>query len=118
MIKGLNTLEILLKEDLEFEKNAVQTYCEFAERIDNTVIKTMFQNLAEDEAGHAAGLTEILNQITAGNLTINFYCPRCGWTLSVGIGNEVKDHLKCPMCNNVFQVIEKDGDYSLMEVKQ
>lgn len=118
MSKGFQSLKIFLGEDLEFERNAVKTYYRFAERIEDLRIKEMFQSLAEDEAGHAAGLTEMLNKLKAGKFEVKFYCPRCGWTLSFGKGPHVEDEVKCPMCGNVFRLLEKNGDYTIEEIKQ
>ena len=49
---GFKTIEKLLAEDLEFERTAVKTYHGFAERIEDSKIKEMFQSLAGDENGH------------------------------------------------------------------
>ncbi len=113
MNAGFKTIEKLLAEDLEFERTAVKTYHGFAERIEDSKIKEMFQSLAEDENGHTNGLTETLNKLKTGKFEIKFYCPRCGWTLSFGKGFHAKDQVKCPMCENVFRLIEKNGDYVL-----
>jgi rubrerythrin len=111
--KGFRTIRKLLAEDLEFERTAVKTYYGFAERIEDSKIKEMFQSLAEDENGHANGLTETFNKLKMGKLELKFYCPRCGWTLSFGKGFHANDEVKCPMCGNAFRLIEKDGDYVL-----
>jgi rubrerythrin len=118
MSKGFKSIGIFLGEDLEFERNAVRTYYGFAERIEDLRIKEMFQSLAEDEVGHAAGLTEMLNKLKAGKFEVKFYCPRCGWALSFGKGPHVEDEVKCPMCGNVFRLLEKNGDYTIEEIKQ
>ena len=118
MSKGVKTIGTLLGEDAEFERNAVKTYYGFVERVEDLRIKEMFQILAEDEAGHVAGLTEMLNKLKAGKSEAKFYCPRCGWTLSFGKGLNVGDEIKCPMCDNAFRLIEKNGDYALEEIKQ
>ncbi len=113
MNKGFKTIRILLAEDLEFERTAVKTYYGFAERIEDSKIKEMFQSLAEDENGHTNGLTETLNKLKTGKLEIKFYCPRCGWALGFGKGFHAKNEVNCPMCKNVFRLIEKNGDYVL-----
>ncbi len=118
MNKGFKSIGIFLGEDLEFERNAIKTYYRFAERIENLRIKEMFQSLAEDEAGHAAGLTEMLNKVKAGKSVVKFYCPRCGWALIFGKGPHVEDEVKCPMCGNVFRLLEKNGDYAIEEIKR
>jgi len=118
MSQGFKTIRMLLEEDLEFERNAVKTYYGFAERIEDLKIKEMFQSLAEDEAGHAAGLTETLNKLKAGKSEVKFYCPRCGWALSFGKDPRIEDEVKCPMCGNVFRLIEKNGNYALEEIKR
>ncbi|NIW14017.1 MAG: hypothetical protein GWN31_08810 [Candidatus Thorarchaeota archaeon] len=103
---------------MEFERNAVKTYHGFAERIEDLRTKEMFQSLAEDEAGHAAGLTEMLNKLKAGKFEVKFYCPRCGCALNFGKGPHLEDEVRCSMCGNVFRLLEKNGDYTIKEIKQ
>lgn len=107
------TIRKLLAEDIEFERTAVKTYYGFVKRIEYSKIKKMFQSLAEDENGHTNGLTETLNKLEKGEFDIKFYCPRCGWTLSLGKGSHANDEVKCPMCENIFRLVEKNGDYIL-----
>lgn len=118
MSKGFKTLMLLLKEDLEFERNAVKTYSGFVERIEDVRIKEMFKSLANDETGHVAGLTEILNNLNIAESEVKFYCPRCGWSLSFGKGSSMKDEVKCPMCRTIFRLVEKNGDYILEAIKK
>ncbi len=118
MSKGFKSTRTFLGEDLEFEKNAVKTYYGLAERIEDLRTKEMFQSLAEDEAGHAAGLTEMLNKLKAGKLEVKFYCPRCGWVLNFGKSPHVEDEVKCSMCGNVFRLLEKNEDSVIEEIKQ
>lgn len=116
MSNGFKTIGVFLEEDLEFERNAVKTYYGFAERVEDLKIKEMFQSLAEDEAGHVAGLTEMLNKLKSGKSEVKFYCPRCGWVLSFGESPHFEDEVKCPMCGNIFRSIEKDGEYNIEEI--
>ena len=116
MSNGFKTIGVFLEEDIEFERNAVKTYCEFAERIEDLKIKEMFQSLAEDEAGHVAGLTKMQKKLKSEKFEVKFYCPRCGWVLSFGESPNFEDEVKCPMCRNVFRLIEKDGDYDIKEI--
>jgi rubrerythrin len=111
--KGFMTVRKLLAEDIEFERTAVKTYRGFAKRIEDSEIKQMFQSLAEDENGHTNGLTETLNKLETGEFELEFYCPRCGWNLSFGKGFHANDEVKCPMCENIFRLVEKNGDYIL-----
>lgn len=113
MNKGFMTIRKLLAEDIEFERTAVKTYYGFVKRIEYSKIKKMFQSLAEDENGHTNGLTETLNKLEKGEFDVKFYCPRCGWTLNLGKGFHANDEVKCPMCENIFRLAEKNGDYIL-----
>jgi rubrerythrin len=115
--KGFRTIEILLGEDLEFERNAVKTYYGFVERIGDLRTKEMFQSLAEDEVAHTAGLTETLNKLKMGKSEVKFYCPRCGWALKFGKSAHVEDEVKCTMCRSVFRLMEKNRDYALEETR-
>ena len=116
MTKGFKTMIMLLKEDLELERNAVEIYFGFIERIEDVRIKKIFQILVNDEAGHTAGLNEVLNKLKIGKFDSKFYCPRCGWSLSFGKGSHIEDEVKCPKCSNVFRLVEKNGDYILEEI--
>ena len=118
MRQGFKTIVMLLKEDLKLERNAVETYSGFVERVEDVRMKKMFQSLADDEIGHAAGLTAMLNKLKAGKSEVKFYCPRCGRSLSFGKGSYLEDEVKCPICNNIFRLIEKNGDYLLAEIKK
>jgi len=118
MSKGFQSVILFLEEDLEFERIAVKTYHGFAERIEDLRIKEMFQSLAEDEAGHAAGLTEMLNRLKARKFEVKFYCPRCGWTLNFGKGSQIENEVKCPMCGNIFRLLERNEDYTIEEITQ
>ncbi len=118
MSKRLQSIRMFLGEDLEFERTAVQTYHGFAERIEDFRIKEMFQSLAEDEAAHAAGLTEMLNRLKTTGFEVKFYCPRCGWTLDFGKASHIKNEVKCPMCGNVFILLERNEDYTIEEITQ
>jgi rubrerythrin len=118
MSKGFKTLGLLLKEDLEFERTAVKTYSGFVERIEDVRIKELFKSLADDELGHVAGLTEILNNLNIAKSEVKFYCPRCGWSLSFGKSPSMKDKVKCPMCRTIFRLGDKNGDYILEAIKK
>jgi len=118
MSEGFKTIRKLLEEDLEFEKSAVKTYSEFAERIEDVRISRLFQSLAEDEAGHVAGITAKLNKLKTGEAEVSFYCPRCEWTLNFGKNPNVDDEVRCPMCGMLFRLVERDGDYDVEEIEK
>ncbi len=118
MSKGFQSVRMFLGEDLKFERKAIQTYHGFAERIEDLRIREMFQSLAEDEAAHASGLTEMLNRLKARGFEVKFYCPRCGWTLNFGKASHLETEVKCPMCGNVFRLLERNEDYTIEEVTQ
>lgn len=118
MRERFKTIRRLLEKDLEFERNAVKTYNGFSERIGDERFKEIFQSLAEDEAGHTAGLTEKLNDLKMGEVEVKFYCPRCGWTLNFGKNPNFGHEVKCPMCGNIFRLTWKNGDPNIEEIKE
>ena len=97
MHHGYLSIIKMIETDLEFEKDAVRIYTEFA----------------TSETGHVNGLRRILQFIKDGEHEVKFYCPVCGWEVSFGNKPEIGDRARCRMCGVIFELIEIGGDYDI-----
>ena len=115
-LKGFRTLEKLLKEDLEVENVGLKTYKEWSKRFGDRELKSFFLALSVDENGHARGLSNFLQQLQENTLEGVFYCPRCGWVLSLGTNPKPGVQVTCPMCGMTSELVEEEGDFQLKPV--
>lgn len=107
----------LLKDDLEFERRAVQIYKDYGLEIEDEVTRKMLLTFRKDEMGHMRSLENKLEKIRTEKLNVAFYCPRCGWNLIYGCNPKVGQVIKCPSCLvSLKLLINKDGEYDLEEV--
>jgi rubrerythrin len=107
----------LLKDDLEFERRAVQIYKDSGLEIEDEVTRKMLLGFRKDETGHMRALEDKLEKIRSDKLNVVFYCPRCGWNLVFGCNPKVDQVIKCPQCHASFKlIINAEGEYDLEEV--
>lgn len=113
MYYGYLSIIKMIETDLEFEKDAVRIYNEFAEKVHDPQLKKMFIEFAKAETGHVNGLQKLMQFIQEGKHEVKFYCPVCGWEVNFGIAPKVKDQARCRMCGVIFELIEIGGDYDI-----
>lgn len=113
MHNGYLSIIKMIETDLEFEKDAVRIYNEFAEKVHDPKLKEMFIEFAKAETGHVNGLQRIIQSIRDGDHEVRFYCPVCGWEVSFGKKPRVGEHARCRMCGVIFELIEIGGDYDI-----
>lgn len=116
-MRGYKTMQRLLAEDLEVEKLGIKTYGEWSKRFRDRDLKSLFRALSVGENGHAQGLINFMKQLQDNTLEAKFYCPRCGWTLSLETNPNPGVRVTCPMCGVTSQLLEEDGDFRLKPVK-
>jgi len=109
-------IKALLKDDMEFERRAVQIYKDYGLEIEDEVTRKMLLTFRKDEMGHMRAIENKLEKIRTGKLNVGFYCPRCGWTLVYGCNPKVGQVIKCPACHVEIQLfINDDGEYAVKE---
>lgn len=113
MHHGYLSIVRMLETDLEFEKDAVRIYNEFAEKVSDPQLKEVFIEFAKAETGHVNGLQRLLQFIQDGEHEVKFYCPVCGWEVNFGKNPRIGDHARCRMCGVIFELIEIGGDYDI-----
>lgn len=113
MHRGYLSIIKMIETDLEFEKDAVRIYNEFAEKVHDPQLKGMFTEFATSETGHVNGLRSIVQSIKDGEHEVKFYCPVCGWEVSFGNKPGIGDRARCRMCGVIFELIEIGGDYDI-----
>jgi rubrerythrin len=109
-------MEKLLREDLAVEELGIKTYGDWAKRFGDKGLKSLFQDLSVDEKGHAQGVISVLRQLEENTLEAVFYCPRCGWVLSLGRSPNPGFRVRCPMCGVTSELVEEEGDFRLEPV--
>lgn len=113
MYYGYLSIIKMIETDLEFEKDAVRIYNEFAEKVNDPQLKEMFIEFVKAETGHVNGLQRLVKSIRDGEHEVKFYCPVCGWEVNFGKLPNVGDHARCRMCGVVFELTEIDGNYDI-----
>ena len=113
MDNGYLSIIRMIETDLEFEKDAVRIYNEFAERVQDSRLKEVFLEFAKAETGHVNGLQRLVQSLREGEHEVKFYCPVCGWEINFGKMPKVGDNARCRMCGVIFELIEMGGDYDM-----
>ena len=113
MRHGYLSIIRMIETDLEFEKDAVRIYNEFAEKVSDPQLKEVFIEFAKAETGHVNGLQRLLQFIQDGEHEVKFYCPVCGWEVNFGKNPKIGDQARCRMCGVIFELIEIGGDYDI-----
>jgi rubrerythrin len=105
-----------LQADLEFERAAVKLYGKYAAAVEDPEIREVFKDLARAEAGHVRGLRRLIEDFSAEDQPVLFFCPMCGWQIDYGPTPAEGAELKCPMCAGRFALRLVDGDWTLERV--
>lgn len=113
MHQGYLSVIKMIEADLEFEKDAVRIYNEFAEKVSDPQLREIFIEFAKAETGHVNGLQRLLQFIRDGEHEVKFYCLVCGWEVNYGKKPKIGDHARCRMCGVIFELIEIGGDYDI-----
>ena len=116
MSRGYAWTRGALEDDLEFEQTAVKLYGKYATAVADPLLKELFVELARAEAGHVRGLRRLIEDFSADDVPVLFFCPMCGWQIDYGSAPAEGTRLKCPMCSGRFALRLVDGDWTLERV--
>jgi rubrerythrin len=114
--RGYSWTLAALAADLEFEQTAVKLYGKYATAVADPALKELFVELARAEAGHARGLRRLIEEFSADDVPVLFFCPMCGWQIDYGSAPAEGTEVKCPMCAGRFALRVTGGDWTLERV--
>lgn len=116
MSRGYSWTLGALEADVQFEKTAVKLYGTYATAVADPALKELFVELARAETGHVRGLRRLIEDFSADDVPVLFFCPLCGWQLDFGCAPAEGTEVKCPMCPGRFALRLVDGDWTLERV--
>lgn len=103
-----------LREDREFEEEAVKRYGHMAAEARDPAVKALFAELIRGEAGHRRGLRRLIERVRDPATPVVLFCPMCGWEIDFGPEPREDATGKCPMCPGTFALRLGDGgDWTL-----
>jgi rubrerythrin len=111
--QGFRTLELHLKLNLEFEKEAVQAYTRFSREAEDPALREVFRGLLKAEVGHVRVFEQLLKEIAEGRYPKVFLCPLCGWEIDYGAEAGAGAVQKCDKCGARFALALEAGDFVL-----
>ena len=115
--RGSSSVLAALRSDLEFERNAVRLYADYAKRLDDPGLKEMLHRFARAESGHVRSIKAIIERVLAPGFPVVFFCPVCGWELDLGVEPPGGTSIVCPMCKVAFALRLRDGDFVLEQAE-
>lgn len=111
--KGYKTLYLHTKLNLEFEKEAVRIYGQFAREAEDPSLRDTFRKLLKSENGHVRLFEDMIKQMEEGTFPRMFYCPLCGWELDYGQDAQPGQVEKCAKCGARYELVIENGDFAL-----
>jgi rubrerythrin len=103
-----------LREDLEFETEAVKRYGHMAAAAQDPAVRALFVELSRGEAGHRRGLRHVIARVEDPATPVVLFCPLCGWEIDFGPDPREGAVAKCRMCPGKFALrLSAGGDWTL-----
>jgi len=103
-----------LRDDYDFEDEAVAIYGRFAYQAEDRELRELFKELARSESGHRNGLRRVIRNEEDPATPVVLFCPLCGWDIDFGTNAREGTEAKCRMCPGRFALrLDEGGDWIL-----
>jgi rubrerythrin len=103
-----------LRDDYDFEDQAVVIYGHFAYVAEDRELTELFKELGRSESGHRNGLRRVVKDVTDPATPVVLFCPLCGWDIDFGPDPQEGARAKCRMCPGRFALrLDEHGDWAL-----
>jgi rubrerythrin len=103
-----------LRDDYDFEDEAVVIYGHFAYQAEDRELMELFKELARSESGHRNGLRRAIRNLEDRATPVVLFCPLCGWDIDFGPDPQEGAEAKCRMCPGRFALrLDEGGDWTL-----